>query len=363
MELMETLDMKKPGFLITLLMLLTLTGCARLGGPTIIRDRFDYSVAVSESWKSQMLLNIVKIRYSDTPVFMDVTSVINLVGIQNTVSLAAGWSFPPNANTQAIGGTSTWGEKPTITYAPLTGEKFTRSLLTPITPYALLSMVQAGWPVRMLFTLCVKSINDMDNQSSAPGFSRKQDPEFKRLIGLLEETQKSGAVGTRIERKDKQDTAIVVFRRKKDRETAQRILETRQMLGLKPDREEFTVIYGAAPTQEGEIAILTRSIMDIIIELASQIDVPAEHASEGRTYATSSEIGEGEGQASPLLRVYIGREKPSDSFVAVHNRGYWFWIDDRDRKSKTVFTFLMILLSLAETGPAPQGPTVTVPIS
>ncbi len=94
--------MKKPGFLITLLMLLTLTGCARLGGPTIIRDRFDYSVAVSESWKSQMLLNIVKIRYSDTPVFMDVTSVINLVGIQNTVSLAAGWSFPPNANTQAI---------------------------------------------------------------------------------------------------------------------------------------------------------------------------------------------------------------------------------------------------------------------
>lgn len=355
--------MKRIGILIVVLIGFPLAGCTRLGAPAIVRDRFDYSVAISESWKTQMLLNIVKIRYSDTPVFMDVTSVINLVGVQNTVNLAAGWSFPPSANTQAIGGTSTWAEKPTITYAPLTGEKFTRSLLTPITPYALLSMVQAGWPVKVLFTLCVKSINDMDNQSSAPGFARTEDPEFRQLIGWLEQIQKSGAVGTRIERKDRQDTAIMVFRRKADREIGQSILEVRRLLNLKPGAEDFTIIYGAAPTREGEVAVLTRSIMDIIIELCSQIDVPAEHAAEGRTYATSPEIGEGTGQTPPLIRVRCGREKPADSFVAVQNRHFWFWIDDRDRQSKSIFTFLMILLSLVETGPSPQGPTVTVPIS
>ncbi len=355
--------MKRTVILVAVLILLLFTGCTRIGGPTIMRDRFDYSIAISESWKSQMLLNIVKIRYSDTPVFMDVTSVINLVGVQNTVNMAAGWSFPPNANAQSIGGTSTWGEKPTITYAPLTGEKFTRSLLTPITPYALLSMVQAGWPVRTLFRLCVKSVNDLDNQSSAPGFARSEDPEYRRLIGLLEKVQRSGAVGTRIERKDKQDTAVIVFRRKTDREIEQAIAEARRILGLRPGDEEFKIIYGAAPTQAGEIAVLTRSIMDIIIELASQIDVPAEQAAEGRTYATSPDIGEGTAQVPPLIRVRCSKEKPSDSFVAVNNRNYWFWIDDRDRQSKTIFTFLMILLSLVETGPAPQGPAVTVPIS
>ena len=40
-----------------------LSGCAGLGPRTIPRDRFDYARAISESWKSQMLLNMVKLRY------------------------------------------------------------------------------------------------------------------------------------------------------------------------------------------------------------------------------------------------------------------------------------------------------------
>ncbi len=60
---------------IALLGVLMLSGCTGIvGAPAITRDRFDYNVAIAESWKTQMLLNIVKMRYADTPVFMDVTS-------------------------------------------------------------------------------------------------------------------------------------------------------------------------------------------------------------------------------------------------------------------------------------------------
>jgi hypothetical protein len=348
---------------IFMLGILALTGCTNVGGPVIVRDRYDYSVAIAESWKSQMLLNIVKIRYADTPVFMDVTSVINLVGVQNTVNMAAGWSFPPNANSQSVGGSTTWGEKPTITYAPLSGEKFTRSLLTPISPPSLLYLLQAGWPVRLLFGLCVKSVNDMDNQSSAPGFAQAEEPEFRQLIGLLEKIQKSGAVGIRIDRKDRREAeAVIAYRGKVSKEIALDMAESRRLLGLKSGTTEFKVVYGTAPMQEGEIAILTRSLMDIIIELSAQIDVPAEQAAEGRTYATLSQLGEGKGRVAPLIRIRSSKAKPADSFVAMNYRDYWFWIDDRDRQSKVVFSFLMILFSLVETGAPPQAPTITVPI-
>ena len=49
--------------------LLLLSACTAIGPPTVARDRFDYVNAMSESWKRQMLLNLVKIRYLDAPVF------------------------------------------------------------------------------------------------------------------------------------------------------------------------------------------------------------------------------------------------------------------------------------------------------
>ena len=57
-------------------------GCAGIGPPTVARDRFDYISAISESWKRQTLLNLVKTRYMDAPVFMDVTSVINSYALE-----------------------------------------------------------------------------------------------------------------------------------------------------------------------------------------------------------------------------------------------------------------------------------------
>jgi hypothetical protein len=56
---------------------LFLTGCFTLGPRTVARARFDCSTAISESWKRQTLLNLIKIRYADVPVFLDVTSIIN----------------------------------------------------------------------------------------------------------------------------------------------------------------------------------------------------------------------------------------------------------------------------------------------
>jgi hypothetical protein len=344
--------------------LLLIAGCTSVGPGTIDRDRFDYTTAVAESWKSQMLLNIVKLRYGDTPVFLDVPSIIDQYGIQGTVNLGAGWKASiTGSDTQMLGLQGVYAERPTITYAPLSGEKFARSLLTPIPPASLLFLLQSGWPVKLLFELCVKSVNDIDNNSTAPGFARPPDPRFPELVELLGKVQRSGAVGTRLVKKDKWEAAMMTFRRRVDPNTARDLAAARKLMGVDPNVTETVVTYGSAPTAANEIAILTRSIMEIIVEMASRIDVPEEHVAEGRTYATLPEVGSGAGQVPPFSRVYTGKEKPAHAFAAIRNRGHWYWIDDRDRLSKIHFTFLMVLFSLTETGTPPQAPLITVPIN
>jgi hypothetical protein len=114
-----------------LLALVLLTACAKIGPPTIPRDRFDYVTAISDSWKRQMLLDLLKIRYTDAPVFMDISAVINSYSLEGDITL--GGQYAPvgrDGETFAgLSGTARYADRPTISYQPLTGDRFARSLM------------------------------------------------------------------------------------------------------------------------------------------------------------------------------------------------------------------------------------------
>jgi hypothetical protein len=349
-------------FTLAAVVILFLSGCGGLGPKTIPRDRFDYASAISESWKKQMLLNMVKIRYADIPVFVDVASIINQYALEGEIRLGASWNEAITGDSQNVGGTGRYRDQPTITYAPLMGRRFAESLVTPIPPPAIFFLIQTGIRVDHVFRTCVQTVNGIHNRTGRHSMRRDADPEFYRLITLLLQLQQSGAVGMRIEKsRDETEATVFTFQQKDispELESARN--SVKRILGLAPDLREFKVVYGSIARNDREIAILSRSMLEIIVELASYVDVPEKHLSEGRTYATLLDQMDVSAEFGPLITVSSGGSKPADNFIAARYHDYWFWIDDRDLKSKQTFAFLWLLFSFTETEKG-YAPVVTIP--
>src|SRR5258708_7316227 len=155
------------------------TGCTHLGPRSVAVDRFDYSTAIADSWKQQTLLNIVKLCYLDLPVFVDVSSIVAGYSMQTGVSVN-GTLSSQNAiqgNYLAAGGQAIYTDRPTITYAPLTGEKFLHGLITPIEPKNIFFMLQAGYAADFILALTVESLKGGRNRPAAAGAARERDAD------------------------------------------------------------------------------------------------------------------------------------------------------------------------------------------
>ncbi len=341
---------------------LILGGCTSIGPGTVARDRFDFTTAISQSWKEQMLLNMVKLRYGDAPVFLDVASLINSYQVSGAANLGAtGQLVSPYQATPNVGVAGSYSNTPTITYSPLTGEKFSKSMLTPIPPSSIFHFIQAGYDAGAVFRVLVQSINGIRNSYGGTLRTRPGDPEFYLFIERMRRIQDSGAYEIRIQKSTDREALVAVFSDKVDAKTEADISEVRKMLGLDPHAREFRVIYGSIASNDKEIAMLTRSVSQVLMNLAAFIEVPDRHVSEKRVKPSSAEQRADGSPAPPLIQIRSSSEKPEDAFVAVPYQNYWFWIDGKDLVSKGVFSFLMFVFNLVDTGVKEGAPVVTIP--
>lgn len=159
----------------------------------------------------------------------------------------------------------------------------------------------------------------------------------------------------------KRESTILVFSRDQDRTVQKDKALVRNLLGLDPQASELTLVFGMVPANDREIAILSRSMLDILNELSAAIEVPPPHALEHRTYATREEdVVEGQ-RVSTLMHIHSGKSKPAEVVIAVRYRDWWFWIDDRDFASKRLFGYIMFLFTLVEEPSKEGAPIVAIP--
>src|SRR5262249_12634332 len=195
--------------------------------------------------------NLVKIRYGDTPVFLDVGQIVSGYTMQGTFSaLGSVYSTSgvvpgvPNSSV-TLGAQGQYIDRPTITYAPLVGERVARSIMTPLPPPTLLGLIQAGYPVDVVLRLTVHEVNGIRNRYGGDLRARPADPEFYDLLRDLRRVQLAGGVGLRLQRGERETATVMILRQKVDPATAEASLAVRKLLGLDPAASEFRIVYGS----------------------------------------------------------------------------------------------------------------------
>jgi hypothetical protein len=160
--------------------------------------------------------------------------------------------------------------------------------------------------------------------------------------------------------KAKGPTTVIFFRREGvPAEILEKAAEVRRLLKLPDGQERFTLAYSPVRGTEGELAVNSRSMIQIMGAFASYAEVPAAHVQEQRALPGAGISPNERGGSTVSIR--SSKEKPADAFAAVQYREHWFWIDDRDWRTKRAFTAIMFLFTLAEGGATDKLPLITIP--
>ena len=353
--------MVRPLLLALTLVLPGVVGCTSIGPATVSRDRLDYAAALAEASKRETLLNIVKLRYADALSLITVSQLVAGYTLEGRVDVRS--NFFTNtfdlSDDLGFGVGGTFSDRPTATYTPIRGDDFARLMLTPIPPSELFAMLATRAPAALTLGLGVQSINGLRNWAADARGVTRVDAGFVEVLQLLEDLRDEGIVGFGFQAEPDHRTAYLLLEEPGEGPRDARVARLLELLVLDPDVSSFPIHFGFGSGRRDEISIYTRSLLEILGNLAAQVEVPGADVAAGRTYPTETSPV----QTSPLpdLSIQSRLIKPLNAFVAVEYRGTWYWIDDRNYRAKRVFSVLLLLLNLVDKSGAVQLPVITIP--
>ncbi len=308
-------------------------GCTSLGPQYIEASRGSYLDVLALTDQEELLANLVRIRYAEAPVFMQVDGI--------TASPTLSFQLEAEIDTGSPGDESTlkprvtYEDKPTIVYTPLLGKEFSRELLVPLDPIVLLLLHENGWQLDELMRLLVSSVNGVRNHpDEAVQFNAIAD-----AFGVL--SQNSGLILGTGDRAAADTDRTMSFRLSSSAKASDAGRFLIAELGLDETADVYAVESGFR--SEAPIAITMRPLYAIMSRLADMIDVPAEH----HALATASEQhGGNQLDRLQLIRIQSSPARPADAVVSIRSRGVWFSIADSDLQSKRTLQTLRLLFNL-----------------
>jgi hypothetical protein len=350
---------------------LWLAGCSRLLGPratlgpgAILRGRDLYNQVISETDSQQTLQLIVRSRYGEPTGLLSVASVT--ANMHTTATANSEFGVGPSVNYQGNIVPLTLGlayeENPTIAYTPVQGERYAKSLLSPIGLDILVLLLSMERAPHQLISILIKQVNGLQNPMYG---ASETGAAFRGSVALLARLENAGqATWTSTSTKDGAFALVIHDYAPANRNVVRDLLRT---WGLPPslaqgDRDiVLPVNLAVGKVTKPELNVQTRSVYDLIEMAANAVEVPPEHAAQGL-------VDQGFDGQSPLrgvLRIQSSPNYPSTGvLVAVRHHGYWFYIAADDGPSKLAFRLLQMLIGMRMVEGSPQTtPALTIPVA
>lgn len=344
-----------------------LPSCARLHPDVIQAGSNDYNIAMQGSRDEQMLLNLVRLKYHDTPYFLEASSVASQFRLATQVSASADLEARPIRDTIGLGGNISFNEQPTITYTPLQGNDFVQRLLIPVSLDTILLLINSGWSIERVLRMTVERINGIPNAPSASGPTPKAAPEYEtflEIVSLLEEFRKQDKIGMLY--KQYGDKAQAVLSLDDTGESSAQADELRRLLGVNGDAKQYKIVEGKVEKNPDDaIVMTTRSLLGILFYLSHSVEVPETDRESGivtKTYDRHGKEFDWSRLTQDLFKIHSESSTSNTSMIKTSYRGKEFYIDDRDLNSKSTFTLLTHLFSLQAGNSEGLAPVLTIPV-
>lgn len=394
-------------------------GCS-LGPRSLMHSRLRYNDAVKSTSEQQLLLNIVRLRYVDTPSSLAISSIADQ---QEVVAGLGIVPFFTSAGAGDIGGYRnsilpqaqlTGTTRPTLSYTPQDDEEFTRRLFSPISLEGATYLSKTTWPISTVFRLYLENLNWVSNAETASGPTPVEPPDYatflegvqalqrlqdRKLITLFTEEREEvisstfapdentvknslDSVQNSLELKSTKDGVSLIRRQK------QQVLRVDPSVNedgdwlifcsafkLNPNLRTFDLtaekldpfLKNMPPTGLESLDLETRSLLQVLFFVAQGVDVPREHLVSGvapRTNDFNGGLFDWQQVLGGLFRVCSvkSKKRPDCAHVAVQYKDYWYYIDERDRDTKATFALLLEVSRLELESTKSKAPLLTLPL-
>jgi len=292
-------------------MVLAVCGCS-VANQAIRADFTEHNTIIHFNQEQQMLLNLVRLHYRETPLFLQAGALS--ASYESHAGASASYNVETGSSgsiTRGLGLDYSFASKPTITYTPVEGKAYVQQFMSPITLDTFGLLVRSGWPVSKLGELLIEKVT-IGNEVILNHPGSASYPRFAALMTSLQEAQDAGRLSVVTE------NGIPMVRAGQQ----------------------------AVPADAWQL----HSLFDVMFAAARNTETPPEYLKRVRP---------GKGDGALLIRATSSC--PADAMIWVEHAGYCYSIDNTDLQSKDTFA-LFIQLSRIQAAPTTGSPVLTLPV-